>query len=302
MNLKPIPILITWDVDPSPEVPLAARQRSLDVTLDMCRDLAIPTTFFVTANAEQAQPPVLARMQAEGHQIGCHGLTHTDEEEYDRMPAAMQREYIEKATQKLQQGSDTPIRVFRSPRLKTSHTTLSILAEYGYVADSSVCSQRMDLISSNLINRDWLFAPRCPYHPHHENAFKKGDLPLWEVPVSAVAIPFISAFLSVFGLTFMKGVFRLLYAEAQRTGKPIVYLAHPIEFTAKWMQPLTLKTLSPAYIRTHGLIIRKKLYRLQNDAWLEATRQLFAYMAARPGVQFMTVGAYAESQVERSVS
>ena len=66
MNSKRIPVLITWDVDPSSEAPLEARKRSLDVTLDLCRDLAIPTTFFVTANAEQAQTNTLLRMQAEG--------------------------------------------------------------------------------------------------------------------------------------------------------------------------------------------------------------------------------------------
>ncbi|MGD8624505.1 MAG: hypothetical protein PVJ34_08215, partial [Anaerolineae bacterium] len=133
----------------------------------------------------------------------------------------------------------------------------------------------------------------------HESAFKQGELAIWEVPVSAAVIPFISAFLSVLGLAFMKGLFRLLYAESRRTGKPIVYLAHPIEFTTGWVKPFHLKQLSPAYIRTHGLLIRKRLYRMDNETWLKATRELFAYMASSTGVAFVPIGEYVASNLER---
>lgn len=292
MKQKRVPILITWDIDPSPEVPFEARKRSLGVAMDLCRELGIRSTLFVTANAAHVHPDDLERMLALGHQIGCHGLTHADEEEYDRMPEAMQRAYIEEATTKLEALAGMPILVFRSPRVKISACTMKLLAEYGYLADSSVCSQRMDLASSNLINPGWLFSPRLPYHPHHTTAFKQGELPIWEVPISAVVVPFISAYLSVLGLSFMKVLFRLLYAESRRTGKPIVYLAHPIEFTSGWLKPFTLKELSPSYIRTHGLMIRKRLYRMEKETWLTATRELFAHMVSFPDVVFMTVGEY----------
>lgn len=292
MKRRQVRVLITWDVDPSPEVLYEARKRSLGVAMDLCQDLDIRSTFFVTANATHVQAEDLEQMQARGHQIGCHGLTHTDEEEYNRMPEATVRAYIEEATHKLEAMVDTPVLVFRSPRLKISAGTIKVLAEYGYLADSSVCSQRMDLISSNLINPGWLFAPRQPYHPHHASAFKRGDLPIWEIPVSAMAIPFISAFLSVFGLSFMKALFRLMYAESCHTGKPIVYLAHPVEFTTEWVKPFTLKQLSPTYIRTHGLLIRKRLYRLSGETWRQATCDLFAYMASFSDVVFMTIGDY----------
>lgn len=287
-----LPILVTWDVDPSPEVPYEARRRSLDVTLDLCRDLAVRTTFFVTAQADHVHADDLDRIQSLGHEVGCHGLTHTDEEEYQRMPAADVRAYIEQATDRLQSAAGTPITVFRSPRLKMGASALDALVACGYVADSSVCSQRVDVISSNLVNPGWLVAPRIPYHPDRSNPFRRGDSPLWEVPISAAVIPFISAFLSVLGLRFMKLWFRLLAAESRRTGKPIVYLGHPIEFTASWMTPFAWSQLTPAYIRTHGLLLRKQLYRLDSAAWLQATRDLFAYMASYPGAAFLPVGDY----------
>jgi hypothetical protein len=166
------------------------------------------------------------------------------------------------------------------------------------VADSSVCSQRVDVISSNLINRGWLVAPRRPYHPHRANVFKRGDSPVWEVPISAAIIPFISAFLSVLGLSFMKIWFRLLAAESRRTGKPIVYLGHPIEFTSAWVKPFTWSQLRPGTIRTHGLLLRKQLYRLDCAAWLEATRDLFAYMASFSGAEFLPLGEYVSRELE----
>ena len=294
---KKVPILITWDVDPSPEVSYEARKLSLGVTVDLCSELDIRSTFFITANASQVHSGDLERMQTHGHQIGCHGLSHSDEEEYDKMDEAIQRTYIEEATQKLESMAGTPIRVFRSPRVKISACTMKLLAQYGYLADSSVCSQRMDLLSSNLINPGWLFSPRLPYHPHCRSAFKRGDLPIWEIPLSAVGAPFISAFLSVLGLSFMKVIFRLLYAESRRTGKPIVYMAHPVEFTSGWLKPFTLKELSPSYIRVHGFLVRKHLYRMDPESWLNATRELFSYMASFSDVVFMSVGEYVTSML-----
>ncbi len=289
---KKIPILITWDVDPSPHLPCENKKRSLEIATDLCNEFDIQSTFFVTANAEQATRSTLERIQSFGHEIGCHGLTHGDEENYDQMPEAMQRTYIEEASKKLENMAGIPIRVFRSPRVKTMACTLKLLAEYGYWADSSVCSQRIDFVSSNLINPGWIFAPRQPYRPRHDNAFKKGDMPIWEIPISAAIIPFISASLNILGLSATKILFRLLYAEAKRTGKPLVYLAHPTEFTSGRQRTFQLKEFSPSYIRAHGFLIRNLLYRMDKVTWLKCTRELFDYMASFPDVVFTSVGHY----------
>ncbi|HHN93798.1 MAG TPA: hypothetical protein ENK17_03440 [Anaerolineae bacterium] len=287
-----VPLLITWDVDPSPKLPVENKVRSLALATALCDDLGIRATFFVTARAPQATRETLGRIQASGHEIGCHGLTHGDEENYDRMPEELQRAYIAAATERLTELAGRPIRAFRSPRVKTSGLTLSILAEHGYRADSSVCPQRVDLVSSNLLNIGWVFAPRGAYRPARRSAFRRGTLAIWEVPIAAAIVPFISASLSVFGLTFMKALFRLLYAESRRTGRPIVYLAHPTEFTAGRQRKFHLREFSPAHIRAHGLLVRNLLYRMGQGTWLRATRELFSYMASFPGVVFSTVSDY----------
>jgi len=295
-----VPVLITWDVDPDRWTTLEKRRRALNMAMDLCEELDIQSTFFITAEFAREYPDELQRMQALGQEVGCHGLTHTDEEEYDRMPEAMQRSYLEEATSKLEAVTDRPVRAFRSPRVKISATTLRLLVERGYLVDSSVCSQRFDVISSNLINGGWLLAPRRSYHPHHSDPFKRGELPIWEVPISALAVPFISKVLNVLGLPAMKIFFKLLYAESRRTGKPIVYLSHPTEFISErgtdksrsLRRLFRPKFFSPRYIRTHGLLIRNLLLRMDGKTLFDSSRELFDYMASLPGVTFMNVSEY----------
>lgn len=300
-----VPVLITWDIDPDRWMPFERRQRALHAVLELCGRHGIPATFYVTAQAAQEYAADFVEMRARGHEIGCHGLTHGDEESYDRMPGEIQRDYLTRATDGLQSVLEAPVRAFRSPRVKTSAQTLRLLAELGYWSDSSVCSQRMDFVSSNLINFGWLFAPRRPYQPHPNNPFRRGDVPIWEIPVSALGAPFISSLLAVAGLPAMKFFFRLLLAEARRTGKPIVYLTHPVELapmgTSKAFEPLKRKYFSPAYIRAHGLRLRN-LFRSNSQVLLQHTDALLAYMASFSDVAFMTASDYTKRITENTLS
>ncbi|MFZ5917461.1 MAG: polysaccharide deacetylase family protein [Chloroflexota bacterium] len=304
MQQHRVPLLITWDVDPDFWLPLEVRHHGLDTAVSLCHSLGIRATFYFTAAGAHLYPERMKTLQSQGHEIGCHGLTHGDEEDYDRMSPDLQDAYIAQATEKLSTFAGATLRAFRSPRVKTSAHTLKRLGEYGYWTDSSVCSQRMDLISSNLINVNWLRAPRRAYHPHRENAFKPGDLPIWEVPVSAAGLPFISAVLNALGPVVMKGLFRLLYAESRLTGKPIVYLAHPVEFRQRkkpnqaqkkqrGIPYLNRRFLSPSFIRTHGFRIRKLLYRTDGQELLANTRELFSFMLSFPGIVPVTASEYA---------
>jgi len=283
-----VPVLITWDIDP-PYNP--RKRRALQTAVELCRELEVRATFFFVAQEARWYPEEIAEIGRAGHEIGCHGLTHGNEEEYDRMPPEMQRSYIERATRLLEKETGTSITAFRGPRVKISATALGLLSERGYLTDSSVCSQRLDVVSSNLINVGWLRAPRSPYHPHRESAFKRGDLDILEVPVSALAIPFISSALYVLRLPLIKMLFRLLYAEARHKDKPIVYLAHPSELGLQSAPRFKWSHLSPKTLRTRGLRLRRHL-RPDAELRLSLNRALFSCIAALPGVRFMTMREY----------
>lgn len=291
-----VEVLITWDVDPYSRRNPARKKRALQTAIELCQELEIRATFFFVAQEAAWYPEEIAEMKQTGHEIGCHGLTHGDEEDYDRMPPEMQRGYIEQATRLLEDSTGTSITAFRGPRVKVSPVTLGLLAEHGYLTDSSVCSQRLDLVSANLINTGWLMAPRSPYHPHRDSAFKRGDLDILEIPVSALMIPFISSSLYVLRLPLMKALFQLLYAEARHKNKPIVYLAHPAEFGPLPHARLKLSDLSSKTLRTHGLRFRKRLFEPHPDLRLSLSRALFSYIATFPGIRFMTMREYALRQ------
>lgn len=293
-----VPVLITWDIDPDTWLPPEKRLWSLNKTIELCQSLYIRATFFFTALGAELYSSEMQKLVEQGHEVGCHGLTHEDEENYDRMPDDMQRSYLKQATEKLSSLAGLPMRAFRSPRVKTSALTMQLLADNGYLSDSSVCSQRTDIVSSNLINFGWISAPRLPYHPNVASPFRAGNIPLWEIPVSAIGLPFISSTLLALGLPFMKLLFRLLLAEARRTGKPIVYLAHPVEFRNRpshrnrfsdYFQP---RYFSPEFIRTHGFRTRNWLYRMSGETLFSATQELFHYIATFPDVHFLSVSEY----------
>ena len=288
-----VPVLITWDIDPNAYFDLSQKRQALQAALTLCQELEIAATFLFVAQEAASYPEEIAEMVRAGHEIGCHGLTHGEEEEYDQMPEEMQRSYIERATRLLEEQTGASITAFRGPRVKISSVALKVLAEYGYLTDSSVCSQRLDLLGSNLINMGWLVAPRSPYHPHSDSAFKRGALDILEVPVSALMLPFISTSLYIFKLLVMKMLFWLLYAEARRKGKPIVYLSHPEEFGPQSWAPFKLSDLSFRNLRTHGLMLRKHLNEADPESRLGLTRAMFHYIAIFPGIRFMTMREYA---------
>jgi peptidoglycan/xylan/chitin deacetylase (PgdA/CDA1 family) len=294
-----VPVLMTWDIDPTPEVTLEDKKRALALTLTLLSDFQIRCTFLFHAQIAHSLDREISLLVEAGHEIGCHGLTHGDEENYNRMTEDFQREYLSKATRILQSVAKRPIRTFRGPRVKTSHITQKILEELGYRADCSVSSQRIDFVSSNFINVGWIIAPRLPYHPSDRSAFRSGNRNIWVVPVSAVVLPFISTALYTFGPRFMKCFFNMLYTESLRNGKPIVYLGHPFEF-APWSMRIRRGASFSRRVRVHGLGFRRMFCEKNEQRRYEMVKELLAYMKSRPAVEFMTVSEFIHGMLDQS--
>lgn len=112
--------------------------------------------------------------------------------------------------------------------------------------------------------------------------------------------------MKVLGLPVMKALFRILYAESKLTGKPIVFLGHPIElvrkmnFTRNWKKHLIKYTkpkyFSPSYIRIHGIQLRSLLYRHDEETFARYTGELFTYMNSFPDVKFITLQDYSPTK------
>jgi hypothetical protein len=283
--------LFTGDVDDSEHHLSDDKRAAFERIVGATAVESVPTTFFFVAREAEKLPDSVRLVGRAGHEVGCHGLTHGDEEEYSTISESRQAEFVDAATVILQDIAGRPVTSFRAPRVKVSAATYGVLAKAGYVADSSICSQRLDLISSNWVQTGWLRAPRLPYYPSAASPYERGDVPVLIVPVSAVAVPFISSALYVLGLGFMKALFRILYEESKVTGKPIVYLYHPYEFIREIAGAKDYHT----NLRVHGLRVRRHLYRGTPDQRFEWTMNLIRYMHRFPGVEFMTMSRFAES-------
>ena len=132
-----------------------------------------------------------------------------------------------------------------------------------------------------------------PYHPEERDVYKKGSMNIWEIPISAIVLPFISGTFSVFGLGFMKRFFSVLYRESLRTGKPIVYLTHPTEFLASENYGVPASWFfSPRMWRIQGNPVRYFLFRRDGKVLLNEHKKLFAYMKTFKGIKFMSIDEY----------
>lgn len=299
-NKKIVPVLITWDIDPLTrderirygitleEEQMSLNKKSLELTNILLSGLGIRSTFFLTVKLIEEIEDELKELIKKGNQVGCHGLTHGSDEKYSKLSYDEQFIRIERATI-IMESFFGKVNAFRAPQSRISSATLKILDNLGYTSDSSISSQRIDLVSSNT-NLNYIFAPRMPYHPREDNIFRKGSLKILEIPISAIILPFISGTLSVFGLGFMKRFFEVLYSESLRTGKPIVYLSHPIEFLASVNYALPNQWFFSLGIwRDHGNPLRYLLFRKSGKVLLEEHKELLAYIKTFERIRFVTL-------------
>jgi hypothetical protein len=216
-----IPTLITLDVHDVPNI-----DRYLESSVELLDEMGIPATYFVPAIIFEKYPQQVKAIPRP-HQVACHGLFHTGEEDYMGMPPAMQREYIERATGILSSGLGRHPGAFRTPGFRISGTTLSLLGDQGYYADVSVNSGRLGVTSSYSKENGWFLAPRLPYHPDPLDPFRTGKLSIWEIPVSAMVVPFTSNAIVSLGSVLSRVFAASLLAESRIRPKPIVYMSHP---------------------------------------------------------------------------
>ena len=284
-----IPVIISCDIDPTPEIDHQERIRAFASTIGLFSDFDCTATFFCVAAVAETFSSQLTTLVECGHEIGCHGLSHDETDEYGRLPEKEQQRRLIEATEMLTGVTGRPVLSFRGPRVKTSAVTQRILVDLGYRIDSSVCSQRLDFVSSNLINWGWIFAPRRPYTPSLTSPFRRGTRPLLVIPVSALGLPFISSMLNTFGQRFTCFLFDLLYFESRKTGKPIVYLMHPGEFA--WKSGQRPKQYS---LKIEGIKQRRSplIFEQNVEKRYNMHVELFRHMTSRKNVRFMTMAEY----------
>ena len=216
-------------------------KEGLPALLDLYDEFGVKATFFYIANFAKQCPDIVKMVQAKGHEIACHGLTHSYDKAFDSMPFEEQLEHLKTAKAILEDIAGEEVVSFRSPALRVNADTPKALIEAGFRFDSSVAPQRMDMFMSlgSKGKLQWFGAPRTPYRTRPDNLARKGDSPITEVPVSSFGLPYIGTLLRISpALTAFTR--NLLYLETKRTDKGINFLIHPNELITE--EDLHLKT------------------------------------------------------------
>ena len=128
---------VVFTVDLEPDCPpflsgFRGVERGLPGLLDALAELGVPGTFFTTGEVAQRYPASVERVVAEGHELACHGMTHTAFTSLDRSTA---RAEIAESSAILRRFAT--VTSFRAPYLRFPDEYLDLLEEHDFSVDSS---------------------------------------------------------------------------------------------------------------------------------------------------------------------
>ena len=222
-------------------------ERNLDCILGILDPLNIKATFFTLGWVAERLPRIVQRLAAEGHEVASHGWSHTP---LWRLTPDQFRDEVIRSRRVLEDLSGQRVLGYRAPTFSITRDTLwglSVLAESGYLYDSSIFPVRHDRYG----------IPEAPLAIHRR---EEG---LWEVPMSVYQVG--SYRLPVAG----GGYFRLypewLTVRAIRAinaaGREAIVYLHPWEFdpeqpVAQGMKPLARFRHRVGLARTAGRLSR----------------------------------------------
>jgi hypothetical protein len=273
-----IPLLVTLDLEIAHDHDFKEQGQILERLGDDLYKNNIPLTVFATADAAKAFPNQVQKLRVLKNEIGVHGITHSRDEDFTRMSFEKASDIIRKTADAIESVAGIKPKCFRGPFMSTSADTQKALIENGFIADFSVCSQRIDLFNATVYQLGWLTAPRRPYSPSDLSPYKKGKSQLMVIPASCLGLPFFSGVLYLFGISFMKIFYKILLKEARWFSKPVVFMFHSYEFAA-CRKGGGQKIL-------HRLFMQNREKRYQNNL------VMLKYMSAMENVKPMTGSEY----------
>ena len=149
----------------------------------------------------------------------------------------------------LENISNQEVVSFRAPALRVNNYTPKALQKTGFLIDSSVAPQRMDMFFSfgSLNKLKWITAPRTPYYTSPNNLAKKGNSNIFEIPVSSFIIPYTGTMMRI-SPSITRATRSLLVKEAAIFKRPVVFLIHPNELIEEEVIVSKIKRRAKNYI------------------------------------------------------
>ena len=229
--------------------------------LDLYDKYNVKATFFYTGHIACLYPEVVKMAYERGHEIGSHGLTHEVSKAFDVLTPDEQLSHLKQSKRILEDIIGDEVVSFRAPAARVDKAFPTVLAEAGFKIDSSVSSQRLDMMFSfgALKKLHWLTAPRKAYFTQKDNIFKKGDSEVLEVPILAMGFPYIGTFMRI-APSLNRITRNVLYLETLCNGRQFVFLTHPNEFIDEDRETTEIERRASNYLSyLFGDVLRHKL-------------------------------------------
>jgi peptidoglycan/xylan/chitin deacetylase (PgdA/CDA1 family) len=139
---------VAFTIDLEPDCPpfltgFRGVERGLPALLAVLQDLDIPATFFTTGEVAKRYPRSVEHVIDAGHELACHGMTHTSFATLDRETAC---EEIVESSAILRRF--TNVTSFRAPYLQFPDAYVDLLEENGFVLDSSQAKYKLSYYRS----------------------------------------------------------------------------------------------------------------------------------------------------------
>lgn len=146
MSDRPV---VAFTVDLEPDCPPFLRgfrgvEQGLPKLLDALERIGVPTTFFTTGDVARRFPRSIDAVVRAGHELACHGMTHTAFTEMSRDDA--RREIVESAAIL---RDFAPVTSFRAPYLKFPDEYVDLLEDSAFDLDSSHAKYKLAYYRSN---------------------------------------------------------------------------------------------------------------------------------------------------------
>ena len=211
-----------------PEPPEGRLMEIVPTILALLNRYRVKITFFVLGECASRFPALVQQIHGEGHEIGCHGMSHRMLG--DLGEGGFRKELEDFRSLMKEIVGNVRIKGFRAPTFSLSQNTkwaLPILRDFGYLYDSSIFPKK--LFWNPLYGLDG--APRHPYRISFEDLRRDDPAsPLWEFPAAiakfgGVDLPVSGGF---YLRTLPAPVFRWALKRINEGGPFFVYL-HPWE-------------------------------------------------------------------------
>ena len=134
-------VSITVDFEPDCPPYLSSTFRGIEegapALLRLFADTGIRATYFTTGEVAEEFPDAVRALVEAGHELGCHGVTHTA---FDTLDEAAARWEIEESAARLRHWA--PVTSFRAPYLRFPDRYVTLLESAGFLLDSSLAKYK----------------------------------------------------------------------------------------------------------------------------------------------------------------